>query len=115
MIRIERRRSKAPDETGSEWPADVIARFVNHGGALVDLHRARFTTRWRPSGPPYAAHRPYEVDGFNWRCLGCAAYGREGETYYDPGFRAMDEARAGAQEHAENCRAIPRPETGSAR
>jgi hypothetical protein len=96
--------------TTAVWPEGVIARFVNHGGALVDLHHKRFTTRWRPEGPPFAAHKPYKVDGYNWRCLGCTAYGREGDTYNDPGYRDMNEARAKAQEHADLCRALPRPE-----
>lgn len=87
-------------------PESVIARFVNVGGAVVELHTTRFMTHWL-SGPPYACDEPYAVDGWNWRCLGCAAFGREGETYCDPGFRMLSEARAGAQMHAAMCRALP--------
>lgn len=86
---------------------DVVARFENISGALVELHTARFLTNWTYAGPPNAADLPYEVDGWNWRCLGCHEYGREGETYYDPGFRKLSEARSEAQEHAERCRAVP--------
>ncbi|MFF0862328.1 hypothetical protein ACFYUV_11290 [Nonomuraea sp. NPDC003560] len=88
------------------WAGDVVAGFVNLGGAIVELHTARFMTQWL-SGPPYACDEPYAVDGWNWRCRGCAAYGREGDSYNDPGFRKLAEARGEAQAHAEKCRAVP--------
>jgi hypothetical protein len=91
----------------SARPDEVIARFVNLGGAVVELHTARFMTHWTYAGPPHAAVQDYEVDGWNWRCLGCAAYGRESDTYKDPGFRKLAEARSEAQQHAAMCRAIP--------
>lgn len=86
---------------------DVIARFATLGGALVELHSVRYTTRYDSRGNPYLAREPYEIDGYNWRCLGCAEYGFEGERYDDTAFRHLKEARAGAQEHAEMCRAVP--------
>ncbi|GAA0969627.1 hypothetical protein GCM10009555_017100 [Acrocarpospora macrocephala] len=89
------------------WPADVLIRFVNVGGAAVDLHSLRFATKWDYRGAPYAATTPYEMDGFNWRCLGCKEYGREGDTYNDPGYGDLREAREAAQQHAERCRATP--------
>ncbi|WP_433382660.1 hypothetical protein [Streptosporangium sp. CA-115845] len=94
------------------WPEGVITRYLTVGGATVDLHSHRFTAKWSYRGAPYAASpdQRYEVGGFNWRCLGCDAYGREGDTYNEPGYRALDEARESAQEHAERCRAISRPE-----
>lgn len=92
----------------TEWSESIVASFRNAASALVELHTARFMTHWTYSGPPYAADSPYEVGGWNWRCLGCKAYGREGETYYDPGFRNLPEARSGAQAHAVECRAVPR-------
>ncbi|MFG1619533.1 hypothetical protein ACGFI3_42845 [Nonomuraea wenchangensis] len=95
-----------------EHRESVVARFVNVGGALVELHTARFLTHWTYSGPPNGADKPYEVNGWNWRCRGCAAFGREGETYYDPGFRKLGEARDEAQRHAEQCRAIPSTSAG---
>lgn len=93
-----------PENTG--WPEGVVARFCNLAGAFVDLHAARFMTHWL-SGPPYAATEDYEVSGWNWRCLGCAELGREGDTYNDPGFRKLQEARSEAQAHAAECRAVP--------
>jgi len=96
-------------EDRAAWPDDVITRYLTVGEAVVDLHTKRFTTQWDYRGAPYAATTPYEVNGFNWRCLGCGTYGREGDTYNDPGYRDLSKARGAAQEHAEKCRAIPRP------
>ncbi|MEW1842652.1 hypothetical protein AB0392_32310 [Nonomuraea angiospora] len=87
---------------------EVITRYANRAGAVVELHTTRFMTKWTLSGPPYAANTPYEVDGFNWRCLGCKRYGRQGETYYDPGFQDRREAEDDAQAHARDvCTALP--------
>lgn len=88
-------------------PESVIARFVNLGAALVELHTARFLTKWTAAGPPWHAARPYEVDGWNWWCTGCGEYGRDDESYDDPAFRKLADARSGAQEHSEKCRAVP--------
>lgn len=87
--------------------ADVIARFATLGGAPVELHTMRFTTTFDYRGAPFAANGPYEVDGYNWRCRGCAAYGREGDSYNDPGFRHLSEARTEANAHAGECRSLP--------
>jgi hypothetical protein len=89
---------------------DVITRFISVGEAIVELHSVRFTTHWTYSGPPFAADKPYVIDGFNWRCLGCGEYGREDETYDDPAYREATEARTEAQAHAAACRALPVPE-----
>lgn len=87
---------------------EVINRYANRVGAIVELHTARFTTKWTYQGPPMAAATPYEVDGYNWRCLGCKRYGRQDETYYDPGFRDRREAEDDAQKHARDvCTALP--------
>jgi hypothetical protein len=86
---------------------EVITRYANRAGAVVELHTARFTTHWTNAGPPYGANTPYEVDGYNWRCLGCKRYGRQNETYYDPGFQKLEEAQDGAQGHANDCSALP--------
>ncbi|MFJ7238235.1 hypothetical protein ACIQWB_14030 [Streptomyces olivaceus] len=90
------------------WPAGVLSRFLTVGGSTVDLRQTRFITRWNGC-PPFAAAEPYEIDGFQWTCVGCGAYGREGDTYHDPNFRKSKEARDDAQAHAEKCRALPRP------
>lgn len=84
--------------------SDVLATFTTLGGAAVELHPMTFTTRFDYRGAPWAASTPYEVDGYNWRCRGCAAYGREGDSYNDPGFRCLDEARTEANAHAGECR-----------
>lgn len=88
-------------------PDGVIARYRTAGGATVALHPTRFTTKWDYRGAPYAATTPYEVGGWNWRCLGCGEYGREGDSYNDPGFCELREARADAQVHAEKRCAMP--------
>ena len=93
----------------SENRNDVIAWFTTLGGATVELHTARFTTTFDYRGAPYAADRPYQIDGYNWRCLGCAAYGREDESYDDPGFRRKNEARDDASKHAGECRSATAP------
>lgn len=93
----------------SENRNDVIARFATLGGAPVELHTARFTTQFTHRGAPYGADKPYEIDGYNWRCLGCAAYGREGDTYHDSGFRELGQARADANKHAGECHSALAP------
>ncbi|MDN3244133.1 hypothetical protein [Streptomyces sp. ZSW22] len=90
------------------WPEGVLMRYLTVGGATVDLRKTRFTTRWN-GGPPFAATEAREIDGFQWTCTGCQSYGREGDTYNDPHFRELKEAREDAQAHAERCRALPRP------
>ncbi|WP_187368119.1 hypothetical protein [Nonomuraea terrae] len=96
-------------EQAEDWPTTLVARFVTLGGAMVDLDRQRFTTTFDHRGAPYGASKPYEIDGYNWRCHGCGSYGREGDTYHDPGFRREQEAREDANDHAGMCRAVPRP------
>jgi hypothetical protein len=91
----------------SEIRDGIIARFENVAGALVELHPMRYTTRYDSRGNPYLAREPYEIDGFNWRCLGCAEYGFEGERYDDAGYRHLKDARTDAQTHAARCRAVP--------
>ena len=89
-------------------PDNTIARFLTLGGATVRMYPTRFITRWA-GGPPFAAAKPYEISGFQWECDGCGAYGREGETYQDRNYRRQAEARTEANEHANTCRAMPKP------
>lgn len=105
-------RTDAPvmPDPSAPWPEGVIVRYLNVVGATVDLSPTRFMSRWN-GGPPYAASEPRETNGFQWTCNGCLSYGREGDTYNDPNFRELKEARDDAQAHAERCRAMPRPET----
>jgi hypothetical protein len=85
----------AQTETAA-WPEDVIARYLTVGGAVVDI-----------------AH---DTDATVARCGGCGAYrAEEWRTYASRWDRSGNggadaEARAWAQEHAEQCRAMPRPE-----
>ncbi|KMS81805.1 hypothetical protein ACH49_01350 [Streptomyces leeuwenhoekii] len=102
----------------ADWPEGVIARYLTVGGATVDVRTHRFTTRYTGQGRPYVGNEDYEVDGFTWACFGCDATGAtDGRNYirldygrYLPTERG--EVRQDAQEHAERCRALPRPEVG---
>ncbi|MFC3981412.1 hypothetical protein [Streptosporangium jomthongense] len=102
IVRRAKRQLAMTETIG--WPEGVLARALNLVGAPVDLHGHRFITTWTSAGPPHAADRPCEVNGFNWRCLGCGSYGRQGDTYNDPGYRDRRDAQADAQAHAERCR-----------
>lgn len=108
---ITQRAKRQPAATTkiTTWPEGVLARALNLVGAPVDVHGHRFITVWSHTGPPHAAAQPYEVNGFNWRCLGCGSYGRQGDTYNDPGYRDRREAQADAQAHAERCRFLSAP------
>ena len=114
---LTRRREVTPmpevtmpdDATAAPTEDGTLMRFLTVGGAVVAVFRTRFVTRWR-GGPPFAADKPYWISGFQWECSGCGAYGREGETYEDPNFRQESEARSDANDHAAQCRAMPKPE-----
>jgi hypothetical protein len=117
MFALLTRRKETPmpetPATATETPApqaddNALMRFLTIGGATVRVHKTRFITRWA-GGPPFAAAKPYEINGFQWTCDGCGAYGREGETYKDRNFRQVVEAREDANEHASTCRAMPKP------
>ncbi|MEU8926681.1 hypothetical protein AB0D10_38130 [Kitasatospora sp. NPDC048545] len=93
----------------TDWPANVLTRYVNLGGAHVDLITRRFATRYTWQGRPYVGDEAREVDGFVWECRGCdtrGGYGYDREPYL-PNERG--EATAAANDHASACRAIPRP------
>jgi hypothetical protein len=91
----------------------VIMRFLTVGGATVELRTKRFATRTHPSkGRPYVVDEPYAVDGYGWYCLGCDA-NSNGETIWDEqGYlpNRQRDARNGANAHASECRALPKPE-----
>lgn len=117
LTRRPRHTGSLPDQptTHQNPPADkpdrdVLMRFLTHGGAEVELRPAGYISRWAASGPPHAAD-PHRVEGFNWRCQGCRSYGREGDTYNDPGYLERREAREEANSHAANCWAMPDPQT----
>jgi pyruvate-formate lyase-activating enzyme len=81
--------------TTETWPEGVFARYLTVGGATVDL--SRFT------------------DGVLIECGGCPNWSTM--SYYAPADTevqrkqdAVDAAARQAQEHAERCRALPRPQ-----
>ncbi|MEU5325631.1 hypothetical protein [Streptomyces parvus] len=89
--------------TQTAWPTGVIARYLTVGGATVDL-----THRLTVHNPP----KPFATLA---SCAGCPA--TEEVSHYrtnwgdedrDPDA-ADEDARIWAQEHAETCRAIPKP------
>ena len=102
---------RRPQQLAPEWPEGVIARYLTVGGATVDLMRTNDPAA--ESATPWDATRAH--------CAGCGT--REAESW---GTRphgtlisitgaerfATRAVRNWAQEHAEQCRAMPRPETG---
>lgn len=92
----------------TDWPQDVLARYVTVGGAHVDLLSHRFRTNYTAQGR-YVSGPPNEVDGFTWTCRGCDTRGAVnvfGDPYL-PGER--NRAHEAANSHAAECRSIPRP------
>ncbi|MBB1252912.1 hypothetical protein H3146_05960 [Streptomyces sp. OF3] len=84
------------------WPKGVIARYLTVGGATVDITHDSLTAD---------DTRPNVTCA---QCSGCSAYTNcEWESRadrFDNGSSWADsDARAWAQEHAERCRALPRP------
>ncbi|MFE2486013.1 hypothetical protein ACFXGR_22485 [Streptomyces mirabilis] len=79
-------RTAASSPFAEPWPEGVIARYVTVGGAPVNI----------TSDP-------------HWRCTACP--GTSVGKYTNPwGIPfALDEIHEQAQEHAEKCRALPRP------
>ncbi|MFE7106613.1 hypothetical protein ACFU98_35235 [Streptomyces sp. NPDC057575] len=94
------------------WPEGVIARYLAVGGATVDLaHGARYyptadgigETRNHTSATCVAC--PATAEFSHWRVVKRMTFD---DKVHDP--NAADEAaRAWAQEHAEKCRAMPKP------
>jgi hypothetical protein len=92
------------------WPTGVIARYLTVGGAHVDLTH-QFTVNTPPEAYATLA-----------TCTGCPdteqfrhwfGYGSEADGTYTEApdqKRADNQARRWAQDHAETCRAMPRPE-----
>ncbi|MGW4222987.1 hypothetical protein ACWEG1_05970 [Streptomyces bauhiniae] len=87
--------------TPTQWPDDVLARYLTVVGAHVDI--------------THTSHSDYVVS----TCHGCETTHDifTGGSLDDPPEqedarvdRALPEAHEWTQEHAENCRATPRPE-----
>lgn len=88
-----------------------LMRFLTLGGAVVEVHNHRFRTRYL-HGRPYPDKESGEVDGFIWRCLGCAADG-ESDGADGPSIdrgrylpKELHLARTDANTHAGQCRAM---------
>ncbi|MBW1603415.1 hypothetical protein JJV70_15145 [Streptomyces sp. JJ66] len=86
----------------TDWPEGVIARYVTVGGATVDLTHDTLTAN--DTAPNVTSAQ----------CGGCPAYRnyewRPRADRFDNGSTWADsDARPWAQEHAERCRAMPRP------
>lgn len=80
------------------WPKDVVARYLTDAGrALADPSMTVDIT----------VNNDDDIDG---RCNGCE------ETFEDSPYITNDlrTVRHWAQEHAEKCRAMPRPSDGKA-
>ncbi|MGY1579770.1 hypothetical protein [Streptomyces sp. MN13] len=99
------------DQT-TAWPAGVVARYLTVGGATVDLTRGN---RTYPTDDGIGENRNHTTA----TCTGCLATEEFSHwrtirgTYsswekHDPGA-ADQKAREWAQQHAEKCRALPRP------
>lgn len=89
--------------TDTTWPEGVLARYLTVGGATVDVieDQPGETTVAKCTGCPI-------VQGFNWtRASGAHFNGTYRETQ-DP-EQATADARTWAQDHAEKCRAMPKP------
>jgi hypothetical protein len=88
-------------------------RFLTAGGATVELRTKRFSTRTHPAkGRPYVVDEPYQVDGYDWDCLGCGAGSRDRSFWDEQGYLPdqQSQARDDANDHASACRAMPKSE-----
>ncbi|MEU7201423.1 hypothetical protein [Streptomyces sp. NPDC045470] len=84
----------SPALLAAGWPEGVFARYLTVAGATVDLIK-RYDA--------WSVPDPVDVLG---RCSGCW---RDVIHAADPTDDFERESRAWAQEHAEKCRALPRP------
>ncbi|MEU9849233.1 hypothetical protein [Streptomyces sp. NPDC047985] len=84
------------------WPEGVIARYLTVGGAAVDIaHDTLYLSDVEPNVSTA-------------RCGGCEKYRNQewearADRYSNGSSWADSDARHWAQEHAEKCRAMPKP------
>lgn len=105
--RTEPTPTPEPTPAPEPAPADPVAmQFRTRGGAVVALHQHTFTTRTDQHGTWTGRLR--QVDGFNWRCLGCDTVGRDSSTDL-AGYGTVSAARDHANGHAATCWSMPRP------
>jgi hypothetical protein len=97
------RRQNTPTPETTEQPqqdaSSVVMRFLTQGGAQVHVTHVGTFTRNLFSGAVWG-----EKD-HRWTCLGCGN-GSGQHDYYPP-----NEIRDAANEHATNCRSMPKPAT----
>lgn len=110
---LARRQQEQPATEGV--PDAVVIRFLTVGGATVELLKHSFATRYLPKGRPHASHDERDVDGYRWKCLGCGDNGYRtqngipfGDSQYLP--NEFHEARTDANQHANTCRSMPKPD-----
>lgn len=80
------------------WPDETIARYLNQVGATVDIRSTPGVIAWACGGCPAAR------DSFPLADTNPDRYGG-----YDL-HNALIKAQQAAQEHAADCRALPRPD-----
>lgn len=106
-----RKETTVPETATAETPApsrDVVMQFLTQGGATVDLYRRAWSAFY------YARANAKDVDfrGFQWQCNGCDTTGAAGRyRLQTDGYDEHEprESREHANEHAEKCRALPKP------
>jgi hypothetical protein len=98
LLHVLRLRKDTPMPT-TEQPAtvadDVVMRFLTQGGAIVQVTEEHRTTWWNKADPTG------KETVYPFQCLGCG--------YDFDNYTSVITARAEANQHATECRAMPRP------
>ncbi|MEV2203712.1 hypothetical protein AB0E11_27650 [Streptomyces fradiae] len=92
------------------WPTNTVMRFLNLGGAPVDLYRHTWTVHHYAT--THTPAKTFKQTGFEWRCTGCDMTGAEKHLRMgEAGYHETEprESRTDANTHASTCRAMPRP------
>jgi hypothetical protein len=84
-----------PDTTTDKPASDVVMQFLTRGGATVQVTKEHRTTFWDKANPTGTEAR-YPI-----HCLGC--------DYGDDNWSSVVYARSDANQHATDCRAMPKP------
>jgi len=112
LIRGRTRPASKPEPATVPGP-DLLARFLTVGGAVVELRKVRFQTRYIRRPYVLLAGQTRPCDGFTWSCLGCGAQDSAETGFIEP-YLDDDEkqARDDANNHATRCRSMPLGEAG---
>ncbi len=93
-------------------PADepAVMRFLTLGGAIVAVQPTTLQ-HYREHGDDGPVEW-FPVPGHRWDCLGCDMGGTSSDTdSVEVAARSsLNQCRKAANEHAEKCRAMPKPE-----